>query len=157
MTLAEFSDLAQVVGSIAVVVSLFYVGFQLHQNTRQLIRNESNTAMLQGSAIRHLMLANPELVELAINAFGSDTELQPADELRARVFLMETTYMAHQVWDRVKGGYAPEDEFKRITPTLAPALCSARGLRWWRDARAAYRGDFVRALETALPALGQRE
>lgn len=157
MTLAELSDLAQVIGSIAVVVSLFYVGFQLHQNTRQLIRNENNTAMQQGSAIRHLMLANRELAELAVEAFASNAPLEPADDLRVRLYLSEMTYMAFQVWDRATNGYALADEFERLMPTFAPVLCSPRGLQWWTRARATYRADFVEALETALPALVQRE
>ena len=45
MLLEQFSYLAQIAGSVGVIVSLIFVGLQIKQNTRALERNEHNSTM----------------------------------------------------------------------------------------------------------------
>lgn len=52
MTLAGFADLAEVIGALGVIAGLIFVGVQLRQNTRQMQRDEMNSAMAQGSALK---------------------------------------------------------------------------------------------------------
>jgi len=153
MTLAAFADLAEVIGAIGVIAGLVFVGVQMRQNTKQLQRAEYNAAMAQGSALRHLLLNNRETAELFFGGI-SNSPLNPIDELRLNVFFSELTYMALQVWDRVRNGLAPPDELRRgLIPTLAPVMTSPRALAWWSRSRATFRADFVSDLEAALPAL----
>jgi hypothetical protein len=74
MTLAAFADLAEVIGALGVIAGLVFVGVQMRQNTKQLLRAEYNTAMAQGSALRHLLLSNRETAELC---FGG-LEMRPS-------------------------------------------------------------------------------
>ena len=52
MSLEQLSRLAQVFGSIGVIVSLIFGGLQIKQNTGALQRNEHNSTMEQWTVIR---------------------------------------------------------------------------------------------------------
>lgn len=154
MTLAAFADLAEVIGALGVIAGLIFVGLQLRQNTNQMVRGEANSAMAQGSAMRHLMMSNRDTAALLV-AGMSGAQLDPVDEVRMNAFFSEITYMSMHVWDRTRSGLAQKDEFSRIIPVMTPALTSARGQAWWARMRSTLRPDFVADLEALLPILKQ--
>jgi hypothetical protein len=61
MSFEQLSYLAQVVASLAVILSLIFVAFQIRQNTGALQRNEHNSTMAQWTVIR---MAIAEIVTL---------------------------------------------------------------------------------------------
>jgi hypothetical protein len=152
MSLAAFADIAEIIGAVGVIAGLIFVGIQLHQNTRQMQRGEANSAMAQGSALRHLLLNNREAADLIFSGIA-DAPLQPLDEFRMNFFFSEVAYMTMHVWDRVRNGLAVEDELLRIVPAMTPVMTSPRGLAWWTRMRGTLRPDFVADLEALVPAL----
>src|SRR5262245_42570061 len=101
MTLAEFANLAEVIGALGVSASLIFVGVQLRQNTRQMQRAEANTAMAQGSAFRHALLQDRDIADLLSRGL-TGAPLDAVDELRLNALFSEVAYMSRQVWDRVR-------------------------------------------------------
>ena len=63
MSLEQISYLAQIVGSVGVVISLLFVGFQVRENTAALQRNEHNSTMTQWSVIRMAIVRHREIAE----------------------------------------------------------------------------------------------
>lgn len=63
-TLETASHLSQIIASIAVFISLIYVGLQLSQNTAQLRRAENNATLTQFQAIRLSIIQNRDVAEL---------------------------------------------------------------------------------------------
>lgn len=154
MTLAAFADLAEVIGALGVIAGLVFVGVQLRQNTKQMQRGEMNSAMAQGSGIRHSIIGNRDFAEVFTAAVSGSRPLDVADEARMSMFFSEATYLAMQEWDRAKHGLAPKDEFARSSlPFLAILLSTPRGAAWWANWKRVYRDDFVAAVEDAIPAL----
>jgi hypothetical protein len=152
MTLAAFADLAEVIGAVGVIAGLIFVGIQLRQNTKQMQRGESNAAMVQGSAIRHLMMSNRETAALFVSGL-SGAPLDPVDELRLNAFFSEVAYIAMHVWDRVRNGFVPRDELTRVLPSFSMPMMSVRGKAWWARMRSTLRSEFVAELEELLPEL----
>src|SRR5215470_13961203 len=67
MTLQDWSNFAQVIGAIAVVVSLFYVGFQIKRNTSA-VRSATAQAVHDNYADWYMnMMGDAELSQIAIN------------------------------------------------------------------------------------------
>jgi hypothetical protein len=63
------SVLAQVIGTLGVIVSLVFVGLQIRQNTGALQRNEHNSTMPQWTVIRMAIAGNRDLAELMSGTF----------------------------------------------------------------------------------------
>lgn len=152
MTLAAFADLAEVIGAIGVIVGLVFVGVQIQQNTKQMRRAEGNSAMAQGSALRHLIVGSREAAQMIASGVAG-ASLDPVDELRLHMFFLEVAYSALQVWDRERNKFGPTDEFSRVVLVIAPVMASDRGKAWWARARTTFWPEFVADFEGLLPAL----
>lgn len=151
--LHDLSHVSQIVGSMAVVASLVYVGLQLQQNTRQLEREESNATQSQWQAIRLLVASNREVAELWVAGLNGDA-LDAVQRLRFESLLTEHIWATSQMYYRGKlfGG---TEEFESTSgPPLARWLCTRGGALWWQKNKLAFPADFVRdvgATMTRLP------
>ena len=79
MTLDQWSSLAQILGSIGVVVSLVFVGLQVRQNTSAIARNEHNNTMAQWTVVRMAVAQDRDMAELMTSGLAGTRELDDAD------------------------------------------------------------------------------
>jgi len=82
MSLAEWSNLAQVVGTLAVILTLLFVGLQIRQNTHALQRNEHNSTMQQWTVIRMAIAKHRDIAELMTAGLHEEKVLDAADQFR---------------------------------------------------------------------------
>ncbi|HEY7799018.1 MAG TPA: hypothetical protein VIA80_09655 [Hyphomonadaceae bacterium] len=148
------SHLSQVIASIAVVVSLIYVGIQLAQNTGQLRRAENNATLTQFQAIRLSIIENRDVAELLSRGLYSENALDLADELRLESFLSEFTWSTFHIWDRARSGFLDREEFTRGgAPNLARMLCTPRGAAWWQVSKTQFAAGFAEEVDAAIAAM----
>lgn len=137
MSLEELSYIAQIVGSVGVVLSLVFVGLQVRQNTAVLQRNEHNSTMAQWTVIRTAIAQNRDIAELMTAGVGGERELDAADQLRLEQFLGEYAWAAFHIWDRTQRGVFPKGTFELTGGAqLCGVLRTPRGAVWWRTAKA---------------------
>ena len=79
MSLEQWSSLAQIVGSIGVMVSLIFVGLQIRRNTGALQREEHNSTMAQWTVIRMAVAKNRDVAELMTVGLHGEHALDAAD------------------------------------------------------------------------------
>lgn len=145
------SHLSQIVGSVAVVISLIYVGLQLQQNTAQLQRGENNATETQFQAIRLFIAGNRDVAEMISGGLSGQRTLDAADTLRLETLLSEFTWSTFHIWDRARRGLLDKEEFVRGgAPNLAVLLCTARGGDWWRRTRMQFVAAFVADVDKAV-------
>jgi len=145
------SHLSQIIGSVAVVISLIYVGLQLQQNTAQLQRGENNATVTHFQAIRLAIGVNRDVAELVSEGLSGRKTLDAADQLRLEVLLSEFSWSTFQVWDRSRRGLLDKEEFERgVAPQIARLLCSARGQAWWTQSKTTFVPGFAAAVDKAV-------
>ena len=82
MTLQDWSNLAQVIGALAVVISLFYVGFQIKRNTSA-VRSATAQAVHDNYADWYMTLArDAELNQIAIKGLKDYSSLDEIEKAR---------------------------------------------------------------------------
>jgi len=151
--LQDLSNASQVVGAIAVVASLVYVGLQLNQNTRQLQREENNATQAQWQTIRLTMAGNREVAQLWVAGLNGEA-LDGVQRLRFETLLSEHTWATFHIWDRTQAGIFMSDQFKRgAAPPLARWLSTKGGARWWAKTKVQYAPGFVRDMDAAMTRL----
>lgn len=134
MSLEQLSYLAQIVGSIGVVVSLIFVGVQVKHNTSALQRSEHNSTMAQWTVIRMAIAEHREIAELMTAGLRGERVLDAADQLRLEQFLSENAWAAFHIWDRTQRGVFPEGTFEQTGGALLCGLLkTARGRAWWNN------------------------
>jgi len=136
MSLEQLSYLAQIVGSVGVILSLVFVGFQVRQNTAALQRNEHNSTMSQWTVIRMAIAENRDLAEFMTDGLSGRRALDAADQLRLEQFLQEHAWAAFHIWDRTQRGVFPKGTFEATGGALFCGLLrTPYGAVWWRDAK----------------------
>src|SRR6188472_587031 len=107
MSLEQLSYLAQILGSIGVVVSLLFVGLQIKHNTSALVRNEHNSTMAQWTVIRQAIATNREVAELMTSWIDEERELDAADQPGMAQMLQDYAWVSGRLWDRTQRGLCP--------------------------------------------------
>lgn len=136
MSLEQLSYLAQIAGSLGVVVSLLFVGSQIKQNTRVLERNEHNSTMTQWTVIRQAMAMNRDMAELMTAGLNGERTLDAADQLRLEQMLQEYAWASFHIWDRTQRGVFPKGTFEATAGVyLGDVLRTDGGRAWWDSAK----------------------
>jgi hypothetical protein len=136
MSLEQLSYLAQIVGTLGVVLSLVFVGLQIRQNTAALERNEHNSTMSQWTVIRMGIAENRDIAEFMTAGLHGEKTLDAADQLRLEQFLAEQAWAAFHIWDRTQRGVFPQGTFEATGGALlASVLVTPLGGDWWRKAK----------------------
>jgi hypothetical protein len=136
MSLDQWSNLAQIVGSVGVILSLIFVGLQIRQNTSELQRNEHNSTMAQWTVIRMAIATNRDMAELMTAGLRGSNAIDAADQLRLEQMLSEYAWASFHIWDRTQRGVFPKGTFEMTAgPLLSDVLRTARGGAWWRNAK----------------------
>lgn len=136
MSLEQLSYLAQIVGSVGVILSLVFVGLQVRQNTAALQRNEHNSTMSQWTVIRMAIAENRDLAEFMTDGLSGHRTLDAADRLRLEQFLQEHAWAAFHIWDRTQRGVFPKGTFEATGGALFGGLLKTPyGAVWWREAK----------------------
>jgi hypothetical protein len=136
MSFEQLSYLAQIVASVAVIMSLIFVALQIKQNTGALQRNEHNSTMAQWTVIRMAIAANRDIAELMTAGLHGERALDAADQLRLEQMLQEHAWAAFHIWDRTQRGVFPKGTFEATAgPLLCDVLRTVRGEAWWRGAK----------------------
>src|SRR5690242_18338456 len=136
MSVEQLSNLAQIVASIGVIVSLIFVGLQIKQNTRALQRDEHNSTMEQWTVIRQAIAQNRDIAELMTAGLGGERTLDAADQLRLEQMLQENAWAAFHIWDRTQRAIFPKGTFEATAGALLGTLLSTPGGEtWWHTAK----------------------
>jgi len=135
MSLDQWSSIAQIVGSIGVVLSLIFVGLQIRQNTNALQRNEHNSTMTQWTVVRMAIAQNRDVAELMTSGLQGGA-LDAADQLRLEQMLQEQAWASFHIWDRTQRGVFPPGTFELTAGALlGQILVTPRGAIWWSNAK----------------------
>jgi hypothetical protein len=152
MSIEQLSYLAQIVGSVGVVVSLIFVGLQIKHNTGALQRNEHNSTMAQWTVIRMAIARNRDIAELMTGGLHGESAIDAADQLRLEQMLAEHVWASFHIWDRTQRGVFPKGTFELTAgPLLSGMLRTVRGGAWWRSAKhAGFIPGFVADVDAVL-------
>jgi hypothetical protein len=154
MSLAEWSNIAQIVGTVAVIVTLIFVGLQIRQNTNALQRNEHNSTMEQWTVIRMAIAKHRDIAELMTAGLHGEKVLDAADQFRLEHMLQENAWASFHIWERTQRGVFPPGTFELTAGALLRVLlATARGRTWWQSAkRVGFVPAFVADVDAVLAA-----
>ncbi len=144
------AHIAEIVGVIVVVASLFYLSTQVQQNTIQLQRADSNATQTHWQGIRLYFAADRSRAEFWSNALNG-AELDAPDRLRFNALMSEHTWATYQIWDSTGRGVSERNNFiNNAASPLARLICTAGGRPWWTRFRVEYPPPFAEDMDKAL-------
>lgn len=91
LSLSEWASIAEVVGAIAVVVSLVYVGVQISENTVEVRESNRQQLVDRSFSATGNVASNPELAG-AIAKVAQESELNPRERTQYAYFVRSLLY-----------------------------------------------------------------
>ena len=107
--LEKIAYLSQIIGAVAVVVSLIYVGRQISDNTIEVRAQSVQELITFGQVIDSWVVTNPDLADILTAGSGDYDALSPAHRLRFNQYVMTSLNLYEQVFYYHQHGLLEED------------------------------------------------
>jgi hypothetical protein len=156
--------IAEVVGVIAIFVSLVYVAVQIRQNTQQAARNVAANELAafernieSGNRIRELLILHPDLTELLMNGNASYRHLSSTDKVRFGLLL-------RNIFSGIQGAYIRQFTLGHdplgfdSSALVVDDLLQNQGVREWLQRNEPdWRPEFREFVSQRMAMIAQRE
>jgi hypothetical protein len=156
MDLATFGAIAEIVGTAAIIVSLFYLAAQIRQNTRSARSATYQSIVSHIAEAARVFVEDPELAQLLMPGGRDLNELSP--EERARFDLAVSSAFRHYdgIYYHYTSGALESDQWEGFHHKLTQLLAAPAVATWWREQSAGFSGRFVSYVNQELmPAVGK--
>ncbi len=142
MTLQDLGNLGEILGAVAVVVSLFYVGSQIRQNTAA-VRSSTAQAVHDNYAAWYTQLAaNGELAQLSINGLQDYASLSDVEKARfVSNFMAFLSYSQNAFYQWRDGALSPQ-LWVGWEALMVNLVCSPGGKQFWAERAYAFGDEF---------------
>jgi len=141
MSWEAIGAIGEVVGAIAVVITLLYLAVQTRQNTRAVQHATTRGVMEDANAWRFRIVEDPELSELFRTGLRDPESLSPNDRYRFRMFLDALVF--HWQHAITSGESIPDANVTRV-------LSRPGGQWYWSRARDVLTPEFIDYVESLL-------
>lgn len=146
----RWRGMTEIIGTIAVVVSLIYVGFQVKQNTAAIQTATTQGVNEQHAATIRLIIESPEFADLLVRANRSADSLSVADSLRYDWFLNQRVNVYETVYTSAIAGTMEEGMAAGWLAGIPGWLCLAGALEHWRENAGNYHPGFQVAMDSVI-------
>ena len=148
LSLGEITGIAEIIGSIAIVVSLVFVGLQIRQNTKQAEAQTLQTTLSYIASLNDLAQA-PESAGLLFKGLNDFGALSPIEKIQFDGMLGGVLSRFIPLVQLYQQGQLPEQSFESMKFSLATIFRSPGTMEWWATAKDRY-GPFVQAMVADL-------
>jgi hypothetical protein len=145
----EWSEISDLVGTVAVVLSLVYVGLQVRQNTAAIHTTTSQGVYELNQAQSLLVMESAELAEILHQAEVGD-ELSPADSIRYNNYLNGKVNLFEAVYTHALQGTMELEMAAGWLAGMGSLRCVGGMDAYWARKRTEYHGTFRTALDSAF-------
>ena len=148
MTLDQLANIGEIIGSIAVIISIIYLAIQIRTNTEAERTSTYQAVVSDFGALNNTMASTPDLSHLFVKAMEDYHQLSPDEKARiSQIFFQSFHYFENMFYQHQKG-YLDEEVWtgwKRLMLTYY----SRPGFQtWWEHRRDVYSESFALFLET---------
>jgi hypothetical protein len=132
MDLEDFARIAEIISSVAVVVSLIYVSLQVRQNTRALRATTYNSVTSNSVAILAPMFDHPEFTEFLMRAQSDPDAATPAEKLRFHILLLAAFRHWDNLYYQFRNGTLEREMWESYDCTLTNWLANPAWREWFK-------------------------
>jgi len=147
--------IGEIIGALGVIASLFYVAYQVKQNTNQgklntiAVESASSEALNAATnASRTLLASDPEVAELFIRGAKDPTSLSEVELLQYRQFMASGVSNSQLVYESYQRGVS--QHWIGIRNVLARMLDSPGGQWFWENYKNDYTIEFQEEIGSIL-------
>jgi hypothetical protein len=129
--------IAEIVGAIAVVITLLYLARQVQQNTKTERIGTAQQILSTGARMNAVHAQNSELLEV-LTKIRADEELTPREHARYGAFLASIFSQHWQVHYQFHQGSLDDEIFRAYERRMQAMLTPTINLNWWNTNKFRY-------------------
>lgn len=126
MKFERLAAIAEIVSSVAIVITLGYLAVETRQTNSALQANSREAAMLADVSILTTFVSNPEM-----NLNLSSTDLSAVDAAQVDNILAALTRVREFAWFQYQAGVMDSPAWRSYVNPLARVLNLPQGALWW--------------------------
>ena len=147
LKLSELASLAEVIGAIAVVISLVYVGAQVRDTTRAVRSSAINDANIALQSWYQMMSSDPEGIRVYLEASLSPEPLTRDEEFRFAMQAQAVFYAIQNVYLLGREGSLDEDTTAALTAGIQATRHTPGLRRFWAQRKPYFDPEFAEYVE----------
>ena len=149
MTIQELGAAGELIGGIAVIITLIYLSVQIRQNTKAVRSSALETSASRSMEISKLVAGNDELAPIVMAAFTGKDDLDEFERFRLS-FVYWIVFRSYEVTIALsKEGYIRASRYEGTINNLSIWTSISYFDDWWESAKFSFSDDLKVAVEEA--------
>lgn len=149
VNLSEIALFSQIVGSIAIVVSLVYLAAQVRQNTRATQSATYQSVVSKSLEILTPMYSEDGNVELWLRATAAEADLSPVEQMRFHFLMLAVFRHFDNLHYQHKHGAIESEQWQGYAHLLDGYLALPGVAAWWASNSAGFSASFKRQVSAS--------
>jgi len=145
-----FGAIGEVVGAIAVIVTIAYLAIQVRQNTAALRSAATLGATEEATQIYHTLCTDPDLAMLFVKGHAVFDELDDSQVARFYSFYMMIIFSVQNWYFQTRDGLIEESLLASWTRLMQQAVTAAGFQQFWNDRRFVFALEFQKWMEAEV-------
>ena len=133
MNLNDLANIGQVIGAVAVVVSLFYVAHQIRQNTNAVRSATSQTVHEHFANWYHVLASDPVLSQIAAKGLRDYTSLSEQERVRFIAAFMSFLSYSQNAFLKWRQKLLAPELWLGWEFVIMNLVCAPGGKAFWKD------------------------
>jgi hypothetical protein len=150
MNLTDLANIGQVIGALAVVVSLIYVALQIRQNTNAVRSATAQTVHEHFANWYHLLASDPELSQIAANGLRDYSSLSEAERVRFIATFMSFLSYSQNAFLKWRDKLLAPQLWLGWEFVIMNLVCAPGGQALWKERAYMFGEEFRRYVENDL-------
>ena len=130
LKLSEWASVAEIIGAIAVVLSLIFVGTELQRNTLSIRASTFQSVSDSVTEFTLTLATNPDLSELYFRGLNNPNELTPEDRYRFNFLLTTIGRRLESAYIQKEAGLLLESQWEGFSHVCKSVLRSQGAITW---------------------------
>jgi hypothetical protein len=150
MSLNDLANLGQIIGALAVVISLIYVALQIRQNTAAIRSAAAQTVHEHFANWYHLIAADAELAQIAANGLRDYSSLSEQERVRFIATLMSFLSYSQNAFLKWREGLLKPALWLGWEQVMMNLFGAPGGKALWKERSYLFGEEFRRYIEDDL-------
>jgi hypothetical protein len=147
MNLNDLANLGQIIGALAVVISLFYVAHQIRQNTNAVRSATAQTVHEHFAKWYHLVAADDELSQIVAKGLRDYGSLSEKERVRFVATFMAFLSYSQNAFLKWREGLLAQPLWRGWELVIMNLVCAPGGKAFWKDRAYMFGDEFRRYIE----------
>ncbi len=131
MDLEQLGNLGEFLGSIGVIVSLIYLGFQIKNQNAESRLMVINVLTQQWTELMKMVAENEEFADIWLRGLQDYEGLSPVEKTRMGSLLGQLTNVAQGLLQQYQLGRIDQATWEAFERRVTDVICSPGGRSWW--------------------------